>query len=48
MWPKARMAKLGLSTEDKNALVMWGGTARRLVAVFDLNSLKIQALIRPD
>ncbi len=45
---QARMAKLGLSTEDKNALIMWGGTARRLVAVFDLNSLKIRALVRPD
>jgi|SRR5580704_7492042 hypothetical protein len=45
---QARMAKLGLSTENKNALVMWGGTARRLVAVFDLDSLKLLALIKPD
>ncbi len=30
-----RMAKLGLDAQQKNALVMWGGTARRLVAVFD-------------
>jgi hypothetical protein len=43
-----RMTNLGLNAEEKNALVMWGGTARRLVAVFDLKSLKIQALIRPD
>jgi hypothetical protein len=43
-----RMQKLGLDTEKKNALVMWGGTSRRLVAVFDLESLKIRALIRAD
>ncbi len=43
-----RMAKLGLDAGEKNALVMWGGTARRLVAVFDLKSLRIQALLRPD
>ena len=45
---RERMEKLGLSAEQKNVLVMWGGTARRLVAVFDPESLKIRALIRPD
>ena len=45
---RERMEKLGLDAEKKNALVMWGGTARRLVAVFDPESLKIRALIRPD
>jgi hypothetical protein len=43
-----RMAKLGVNAEQKNALVMWGGTARRLVGVFDPESLKMRALIRPD
>jgi hypothetical protein len=43
-----RMRELGLDAEQKNALMMWGGTARRLVAIFDLQSLKIKALIRPD
>jgi hypothetical protein len=43
-----RMKSLGLDAGQKNALVMWGGTSRRLVAVFDLDSLKIEALIRPD
>jgi hypothetical protein len=45
---RARMARLGLSPEQPNALVMWGGTARRLVAVFDPDALTIRALIVPD
>jgi hypothetical protein len=45
---RARMARLGFSTEQPNALVMWGGTARRLVAVFDPDALTIRALIEPD
>jgi len=45
---RARMARLGLSPERPNALVMWGGTARRLVAVFDPDALTIRALIEPD
>jgi hypothetical protein len=45
---QARMARLGLSTANKNALMMWGGTSRRLVAVFDPQSVKVQALIKPD
>jgi hypothetical protein len=45
---RARMARRGLSAEQPNALVMWGGTARRLVAVFDPDALTISALIRPD
>jgi hypothetical protein len=43
-----RMKKLGLDAQKKNALVMWGGTARRLLAIFDLDSLRIRVLIRPD
>ncbi len=43
-----RMKELGLDAEKKNAMVMWGGTARRLLAVFDLEPLRIRALIRPD
>ena len=45
---RARMARLGLNPERPNALVMWGGTARRLVAVFDPDALTIRALIEPD
>jgi hypothetical protein len=42
-----RMAQLGLSVEQKNAMVMWGGS-RRLLAVFDPQTLRIVALLRPD
>jgi hypothetical protein len=45
---QSRMRRLGLPTEPHNALIMWGGTARRLVAVFDLEPLKLRALIAPD
>jgi hypothetical protein len=45
---RERMIQRGLNPEERNALVMWGGTSRRLLAVFDLQSLKIRALIRPD
>jgi hypothetical protein len=43
-----RMARRGLNPTERNALVMWGGTSRRLLAVFDVQSLKIRALIKPD
>ena len=42
------MTHRGLDTTERNALVMWGGTSRRLLAVFDVQSLKIRALIKPD
>jgi len=45
---ESRFVKRGFDPKQKNAIVMWGGTARRLVAVFDTDSLKIRALIRPD
>ena len=45
---QSRVAKLGLKADEKNTLMMWGGSSRRLVAVFDPESLKIRALIRPD
>jgi hypothetical protein len=43
-----RMTRRGLNPAERNALVMWGGTSRRLLAVFDTQSLKIRALIKPD
>ena len=42
------MTRRGLNPAERNALVMWGGTSRRLLAVFDTQSLKIRALIKPD
>jgi hypothetical protein len=44
---KGRMSQLGLAPDQKNAMVMWGGS-RRLLAVFDLKTLHIAALVRPD
>jgi hypothetical protein len=45
---ETRMARLGLRPGDHNVLVMWGGAARRLLVVFDPESLKIEAMLRPD
>jgi hypothetical protein len=45
---ETRMSNLGISADDRNALVMWGGAARRLLVVFDPESLKIKAMLRPD
>jgi hypothetical protein len=44
---KDRIAKLGLAAGQADALVMWGSSSR-LLAVFDLNTLHIVALLRPD
>jgi hypothetical protein len=43
-----RMMRRGLDPTERNALVMWGGTSRRLLAVFDTQPLRIRALIKPD
>jgi hypothetical protein len=42
-----RMTQLGLALDQKNAMVMWGAS-RRVLAVFDLKTLRIVALLRPD
>jgi hypothetical protein len=42
-----RMAQLGLAADQPNSMVMWGG-GRRLVAVFDLGTLELRALVRAD
>lgn len=44
----ARMRSRGLAPLERNALVMWGVNGRRLVAVFDLRSLAIEAILSPD
>jgi hypothetical protein len=43
----ARMKQLGLSADQPDTLVMWGGS-RRVLAVFDSTSLQIRALLIPD
>jgi hypothetical protein len=42
----ARLSQLGLASDQKNALIMWGGS-RRLLAVFDPATLRIKALLIP-
>ncbi|HXW74988.1 MAG TPA: hypothetical protein VEK10_09260 [Steroidobacteraceae bacterium] len=44
---RTRMSAQGLSSEQRNTLVLWGGS-RRLLAVFDPATLHMQALLRPD
>jgi hypothetical protein len=45
-----RLTSLGLKASEPNALIMWGGTGsgRKLYVVFDPESLKIKAMLRPD
>jgi hypothetical protein len=44
---KSGMAQLGLAADQANAIVMWGGT-RRVVAVFDIRTLAVIALLKPN
>jgi hypothetical protein len=41
-----RVTQLGLATDQANTMVMWGGT-RRVLAVFDLRTLAVRALLEP-
>jgi hypothetical protein len=42
-----RIAQLGLPADQANTMIMWGGT-RRVLAVFDLGTLRIAALLKAD
>jgi hypothetical protein len=42
----ARMSAAGLAPDERNTLVMWGGS-RRLLAVVDPATLRIRALLEP-
>jgi hypothetical protein len=44
---KSRMTARGLPADQANTMVMWGGN-RRVLAVFDLKTLSLQALIRAE
>jgi hypothetical protein len=44
---RTRLSQLGLAADQKNVLIMWGGS-RRLLAVFDPATLHIKALLIPD
>jgi hypothetical protein len=41
------MSAQGLPPDEKNVLIVWGGS-RRLVAVFDPSTLRLRALLNPD
>jgi hypothetical protein len=43
----ARLSAVGLAPDQPNTLIMWGGS-RRLVAVFDPATLRLQKLLIPD
>jgi hypothetical protein len=42
-----RLSAVGLTPDQRNTLIMWGGS-RRLVAVFDPATLRLQRLLVPD
>jgi hypothetical protein len=44
---KSRLAQRGLASDKADAIVMWGGS-RRLLVVFDLATLQVQASLAPD
>jgi hypothetical protein len=44
---KSRLTQLGLPVDQANAIVLWGGT-RRVLVVFDLKALNIQAMLAAD
>lgn len=44
---RVTMSARGLAPDDRNALIMWGGT-RRVLAVFDPASLEVKALLKAD
>jgi hypothetical protein len=46
-WLKTRMTQLRLPADQANTMVLWGGS-RRVLAVFDLKTLKIAALLKAD
>jgi len=43
----SRIGARGLPADAANTMIMWGGN-RRVLAVFDPETLEIRALLRPD
>jgi hypothetical protein len=43
---RERLAHSGLAADQRNALIMWGGS-RRLLVLFDPTTLEIRAMLRP-
>ena len=44
---RTRMSEQGLVADERNALILWGGS-RRLLAMFDPATLRIRAILKPD
>jgi len=44
---RTRMARLGIPVDRRNTLIMWGGN-RRVLVVFDFDTLHIRVMLRPD
>jgi hypothetical protein len=44
---RTRMTKLGVPVDQRNTLLLWGGSRRVLVA-FDSATLQMRAMLRPD
>jgi hypothetical protein len=43
---RTRMSRLGLATDQRNSLLMWGDV-RRVLVVFDPGTLRIRAILKP-
>jgi hypothetical protein len=44
---RKRLGQQGLAADQRNALIMWGGS-RRVLAIFDTTTLRIKALLEAD
>ncbi|MBV9724260.1 MAG: hypothetical protein JO299_03710 [Gammaproteobacteria bacterium] len=44
---RTRLSQRGITTDEQNALIMWGGS-RRVLAIFDPSTLRIKALLKAD
>jgi len=44
---RTRLSQLGLPADERNALIMWGGS-RRVLAIFDTATLRIKTLLKAD
>src|SRR5437588_3573971 len=43
---RARIARLGLAPDERNALLLWGDI-RRVLVIFDPATLRIRAMLKP-
>ena len=43
---RGRMSELGLATDQRNSLVLWGDV-RRVLVVFDPGTLRVRAILKP-